>query len=53
MFYQISLLPQAKRCAIITYKYDIYKLPHKLLNDLRLRKLGNISKVPKLHRMIA
>ena len=26
MFYQIFLLPQAKRCAIITYKYGIYEL---------------------------
>ena len=56
MFYQIFLSPQVKRCAIITYKHGIYKLPHELPNDLRLkdlRKLGNIRKVPKLHRMIA
>ena len=26
MFYQIFLLPQAKRYAIITYKYGIYEL---------------------------
>ena len=32
MFYQTCLSPQVKRCAIITYKHDIYKL----LNDLRL-----------------
>ena len=32
MFYQTFLSPQVKRCAIITYKHDIYKL----LNDLRL-----------------
>ena len=41
MFYQISLSPQVKRCAIITYKHGIYKLPHELRNDLRLRILGN------------
>ena len=27
MFYQILFSPQVKRCAIITYKHDIYKLP--------------------------
>ena len=32
---------------IITYKHGIYELPHKLPNDLRLRKLGNIRKVSK------
>ena len=26
---------------IITYKHGIYELPHELLNDLRLRILGN------------
>ena len=53
MFYQIFLSPQAKRYAIITYKQGMYQLPHELPNDLRLRKLGNIRKVSKLHRMIA
>ena len=41
MFYQIFLSPQVKRYAIITYKHGIYKLPHELPNDLRLRVLGN------------
>ena len=41
MFYQIFLSPRMKRGEIITYKYGIYKLPHELLNDLRLRVLGN------------
>ena len=49
MFYQIFLSPQVKRWAIITYKHGIYQLPHKLPNDLR--KLGNIRKVSKLHRI--
>ena len=40
MFYQIFLSPQVKRWAIITYKHGIYKLPHKLPHDLRLRILG-------------
>ena len=53
MFYQIFLSPQVKRWAIVTYKHGIYELPHELRNDLRLRKLGNIRKVSKLHRMIA
>ena len=51
MFYQILLSPQVKRWAIIT-KDGIYELPHELPNDLRLRKLENISKVSELHRMI-
>ena len=55
MFYEIFFSPQVKRFAVITYKHGIYELPHELLNDLRLdlSKLGNISKVPKLSRMIA
>ena len=53
MFYQILLSPQKKRCAIISYKYGIYRFPNELPNDLRLRKLGNIGKASKLHRTIA
>ena len=53
MFYQIFLSPQVKRWAIITYKHGIYELPQELPNNLRLRKLGDIRKVSKLHRMIA
>ena len=53
MFHQIFLSPQVKRCAIITYKRKIHELPHKLPNDVRLRKLENISKVSKPDRMIA
>ena len=41
MFYQIFLSPQVQQCAIITYKHGIYKFPHELPNDLRLRILGN------------
>ena len=52
MFYQIFSSPKVKRRAIITYKQGIYDLPHELPNDLRLRKLGNIRKVCKLHRMM-
>ena len=53
MFYQNFLSPEVKRCAIISYKHGIYEVPHELPNDLRLRKLGNIRKVSKPHRMIA
>ena len=53
MFYQISLSPQVKRWAIISYKDGMYELPLELSNDLRLRKLGNNRKVSKLHRIIA
>ena len=38
---QISLLPQVKRSAITGNKPGIYKLPHELPNNLRLRILGN------------
>ena len=41
MIYQINLLPQVKRCAIITYTYALYELPHELPKDLRLTILGN------------
>ena len=44
MFYQIFLSPQVKRSGIISNKQDLYKLPHKLLNDLRLRILENKEK---------
>ena len=37
----ISLSPQFKPCVIITYRHSIYELPHELLNDSRLRILGN------------
>ena len=43
MFYQIFLSPQVKRCPIITYKRGIYKLPHELPNDLRLRDLRKLG----------
>ena len=41
MFYQIFLSPQVKWWVIITYKLGIYELSHELLNDERLRILGN------------
>ena len=51
MAYQIFLSPLVKRCALITYKqHGIYDLFHELPNDLK--KLGNVKKLPKLHRMI-
>ena len=54
MFYQTFLSPQVKRCAIITYKHDIYKLP----NDLRpsaqsprqIENFANASKKPLKNR---
>ena len=45
MFYQIFLIPQVKQSAIIGNNNGIYELPHKLPNDLRLSKLGNIRKI--------
>ena len=44
MFYQIFLSPQVKRSAIISNKQVVYKLPHKLSNNFRLRILGNKEK---------
>ena len=41
MFYQSFLSPQVKLCTIIAYKHGIYELPHELLNNFRLRTLGN------------
>ena len=52
MFYQVVLSPQVKRCAIITYKHGIDEVPQVLPNNLRFRKLENIRKVSKPHRMI-
>ena len=49
MFQQIFLSPQVKRIVIINNKHGIYELP----NDLTLRKLGNIEKIPNFHRIIA
>ena len=37
MFYQTFLSPQMKQCTIITYKHGIYKFPHELPNNFRLR----------------
>ena len=56
MFYQVFLSSHVKRYVIITYKHDIHELPHELPNHLRLtnlRKLENIRKVSKPHRMAA
>ena len=39
MFDQHFLSPQVKRSVIISNKYGIYELPHKLQNDLRLKIL--------------
>ena len=45
MFYQIFFSPQVKRIVIISNKHGIYKLPHELPNDLRVRILGNQEKL--------
>ena len=39
MFYQISVSPEVKRWAIITYKHGIYELAYELPNNWRLRIL--------------
>ena len=43
--YQNFFSPQVKRSVIISNKHGIYKLPHELLNDLRLRKVGKVRKI--------
>ena len=52
LYYNL-LSPQPKQCVIVTYKLVIYELPNDLIKQKQLRKLGNIMKVSKLHRMIA
>ena len=37
MFYQIIFSLQVKQCAIATYKYGIYELPHELSSKLKIR----------------
>ena len=41
MFYQTFFSLQVKQWAIITYKHDMYELPHELPIDLRLWILEN------------
>ena len=56
MVEQVFPSPQVKRSVNISNKYGIYELPHELPNDLRLKdlkKLGNIRKISKFHRIIA
>ena len=47
MLYQIFLLPQVKRSAIISNKRGIYELPHELPNDVGLKTLGNLERSRK------
>ena len=60
MFDKIFVSPQVKpivimsnKHVIISKKHGIYELAHVLPNNLRFRTLGNIKKIPKLHRVIA
>ena len=46
------LSPQVKGSVIISNKYGIYELPHELLNDLRLRILGNEESIEKSQNFI-
>ena len=41
MFDKIFVSPKAKRIENISMKHRIYELPHELMNDLRLKTLGN------------
>ena len=42
LFYQIFFSSQVKRCAIITYKHSIYKLPLELPNEISGKRLNFI-----------
>ena len=53
MFYQIFLLLQVKRWAIITYNLRVASGVAQGLKTYYHRKLGNIKKMSKLHRAIA
>ena len=52
MLYQIFLSPQVKWSAIISNKQGVYEFPHKLLNDARLRILGNKEKSRKSQNLL-
>ena len=52
MFYQFFLSPQVKRCAIITYKHDIYEFPQELPNKKRFKILRNQEKSGKFRNFI-
>ena len=52
MFYQILLSPQVKRSVIISNKQGVYRLVHKLLNNLRLSILGNKEKPGKSQNLL-
>ena len=41
MFDKIFVSPQVEQVVIISNEHGIYELPKELLNDLRLRTLGN------------
>ena len=54
-FYVLPNFPFTTSETMRDNKHGIHELPHELPNNLSqdLRKLGNIRKVSKLHRMIA
>ena len=41
-----------EKSVIITNEHGTYEFPHELPNDLRLRKLGKIRTISKLHRIL-
>ena len=55
LFYQIFPAPRVKRCAIITYKHGkwVPERLNSLTNSQTTKKLGNVRRVRKPHRMIA
>ena len=52
MVYQIFFSPEVKRCAVITYKHDIYEFPQALTNDLRLSISGNYEISREVSKLI-
>ena len=47
ILYQFFFSPQVKRSVIISNEDGISELSHELLNDLRLRALGNLHRSGK------
>ena len=45
---QIFFSPQAKRSVNISNKHGVYKLPHELPNNLRLKEIRKYQKNPKI-----
>ena len=48
MFYESFVSPQVKRIVIISNKHGIFKFPHDLPNNVRLRTLGDYQELSRI-----